>query len=103
MITAITRAMVGDEPEPIKQMPYNGHWAEIILHADKDGEFQGLQIDPSLPAEVVEEDIWVKPGDFVAAGQQIGHVGTSGGSTGAHLHFEVRLNGEAVNPMSLIK
>lgn len=65
MITAITRAMVGDEPEPIKQMPYNGHWAEIILHADKDGEFQGLQIDPSLPAEVVEEDLWVKPGDFV--------------------------------------
>ena len=65
MITAITRAMVGDEPEVIEQKPYNGHWAEIILHADKDGEFVGLQIDPSLPAEVIEEDLWVKPGDFV--------------------------------------
>lgn len=65
MITAITRAMVGDEPEAIEQKPYNGHWAEIILHADTDGEFVGLQIDPSLPAEVVEEDLWVKPGDFV--------------------------------------
>ena len=65
MITAITRAMVGDEPEPIEQKPYNGHWAEVILHADNDGEFVGLQIDPSLPAEVVEEDLWVKPGDFV--------------------------------------
>ena len=65
MITAITRAMVGDEPEPIEQKPYNGHWAEIILHADKEGEFQCLQIDPSLPAEVVEEDLWVKPGDYV--------------------------------------
>ena len=76
MITAITRAMVGDEPEPIEQKPYNGHWAEIILHADKDGEFQGLQIDPSLPAEVVEEDLWVKPGDhvhgFEAANDAIG-------------------------------
>ena len=65
MITAITRAMVGDEPEVIEQKPYNGNWAEIILHADKDGEFVELQIDPSLPAEVVEEDLWVKPGDFV--------------------------------------
>lgn len=65
MITAITRATVGDEPESIEQKPYNGHWAEIILHADKDGEFVGLQIDPSLPAEIAEEDLWVKPGDFV--------------------------------------
>ena len=65
MITAITRAMVGDEPEVIEQKPYNGHWAEIILHADNDGEFVGLQIDPSLPAEIVEEDLWVKPGDYV--------------------------------------
>ena len=65
MITAITRAMVGDDPEVIEQKPYNGNWAEIILHADTDGEFVGLQIDPSLPAEVIEEDLWVKPGDFV--------------------------------------
>lgn len=65
MITAITRAMVGDEPEVIEQKPYNGHWAEVILHADRNGEFVGLQIDPSLPAEIVEEDLWVKPGDYV--------------------------------------
>lgn len=65
MITAITRAIVGDEPEAIEQKPYNGNWAEIILHADKAGEFVGLLIDPSLPAEIVEEDLWVKPGDFV--------------------------------------
>jgi hypothetical protein len=65
MITAITRAMVGDEPEAIEQKPYNGNWAEIILHAEKDGEFVKLHIVPSLPAEVVEEDLWVRPGDFV--------------------------------------
>lgn len=65
MITAITRAMMGDEPEPIEQAPYNGHWAEIILHADQGGEFVGLQIAPSLPAEIIEEDLWVKPGDNV--------------------------------------
>ena len=65
MITAITRAMVGDEPDEIEQKPYNGHWAEIILHADKDGRYAGLQIDSSLPAEIVETDLWVKEGDFV--------------------------------------
>lgn len=65
MITAITRAMVGDEPEIIEQKPYNGHWAEIILHANKNGIFAGLQIDPSLPAEIIEKDLWVKAGDFV--------------------------------------
>lgn len=65
MITAITKAMVGEEPDEIEQKPYNGHWAEIILHADKDGRFAGLQIDSSLPAEIVETDLWVKEGDFV--------------------------------------
>ena len=66
MITAITRAMVGDPIlEPIEQKPYNGHWAEIILHADKDGVFDHMEISKDLPAEVVEEDLWVKKGDKV--------------------------------------
>lgn len=65
MITAITRAMVGDPIEPISQKPYNGHWAEIILHADQDGVFDHLEISKDLPAEVVEEDLWVNQGDKV--------------------------------------
>ena len=66
MITAITRAMVGDPIlDPIEQKPYNGHWAEIILHADKDGVFDHLEISKDLPAEIVEEDLWVENGDNV--------------------------------------
>lgn len=66
MITAITRAMVGDPIlEPIEQKPYNGNWAEIILHADKDGVFDHLDISKDLPAEIVEEDLWVENGDKV--------------------------------------
>ena len=65
MITAITRAIVGDEPIHIEQKPYNGHWAEIILHADESGVFEALEIDADLPAEIVEKDLWVKQGDKV--------------------------------------
>lgn len=66
MITAITRAMVGDPIlKPIVQKPYNGHWAEIILHADKDGVFDHLEISKDLPAEIVEEDLWVENGEKV--------------------------------------
>lgn len=67
MITAITRAMVGDPIEPIEQKPYIGHWAEIILHADNNGVFDHMEIGDNLPAEVVEEDLWVKKGDYVEA------------------------------------
>ena len=65
MITAITRAIVGDEPELIEQKPYNGHWAEIILHAPCDGIFSGLEISETLSAEIIEKDLWVNPSDKV--------------------------------------
>jgi len=41
----------------------------------------------------------VKPGDVVETGQQLGLVGTTGLSTGAHLHWEIRVNGLAVDPL----
>jgi murein DD-endopeptidase MepM/ murein hydrolase activator NlpD len=44
----------------------------------------------------------VKEGDLVVRGQHIGAVGTTGRSTGPHLHFEVRLNGVPQNPVRFL-
>lgn len=73
LITAQVRAAVGDDVASCivhraSSIPvYNGHWAEIILHAKTDGIYEGIEIAKTLPAEVVEEDLWVKPGDRVEA------------------------------------
>jgi len=44
----------------------------------------------------------VKPGDIVESGDVIGLGGSSGKSTGSHLHYEVRFKGKPLNPRSLI-
>ena len=47
--------------------------------------------------------IMVSPGQRIARGQQIGRMGSTGRSTGSHLHYEVRIDGRAVNPIPFMK
>ena len=47
--------------------------------------------------------IHIKKGQRIARGEHIGDMGTTGRSTGVHLHYEVRIGGRPVNPMTFIK
>jgi len=58
---------------------------------------QGLATRYAHTAEIL-----VKVGDKVTRGQVIARVGSSGRSTGPHVHFEVRRNGQATNPLAFL-
>ena len=67
MITAAVKAALGEKITDITQKPYNGHWAEVILHADRSGIFHGLDISQELELYVMEKDLWVKTGDTISS------------------------------------
>ena len=57
----------------------------------------------SKPATAILSAIAVQPGQRVTRGQLIGRMGSTGRSTGSHLHYEVRIDGRAVNPIPFMK
>lgn len=66
MIENAVRASVGDEIIGIEQKPYNGHWAEIILHSEKEGKFVKLEIEKEIKEKnLFQEDLWVGVGDQI--------------------------------------
>lgn len=76
MITAMVKYSVGLPVDEIIQKPYNGCWAEIILHSDEPGIFKELWISDEIADNIVERDLWIEPetavGGFEAANEAIG-------------------------------
>ena len=67
MITACVRTAVGDPVGTLQDKPIDGHWAEIVLHADKDGLFDDVQIAEPMQKYLVEKEIRVERGQEIHA------------------------------------
>ena len=76
---------------------YNGGYGNMIIltHDLGKGEFRTGFHHLS--------EIYVQVGDTVTRGQKIGTIGSTGRSTGSHLHFMIWKNGELVNPLLYLK
>ena len=57
----------------------------------------------SKPATATCRQFVVRAGQRVTRGELIGRMGSTGRSTGSHLHYEVRIDGRAVNPIPFMK
>lgn len=71
---------------------------------DRSGKYVIVKHSDSLETVYCHlSKISVKDGQKVKQGEKIGLVGSTGWSTGPHLHFEVRANGKRVNPLTVLK
>lgn len=67
LITNAVRAAVGEEVVGVEQKPYDGHWAEVVLHTNKPGFFQGIKVSSRIKDKIVDLNLWVRNGEAVSS------------------------------------
>lgn len=76
LVENAVRAALGMPTVGVEQKPYDGHWAEVILHSDRPGIFDSLWVDEAITDAVYERDLWIEPGTevggFSAANEAVG-------------------------------
>lgn len=79
----------------------------VVVAAGRQGAFgKMVRIKHAFGFETLyahQSKLRVKVGQRVSRGERIGDMGSTGRSTGVHVHYEVRLNGEPVNPMTYVE
>ena len=90
--------------------PYYAAESGTVMYATNDGGYNGgagnwvvIAHGNGIVTKYMHSSAtYVQPGDFVQRGQNIGAVVNTGNSFGAHLHFQVEIDGVAVNPLNYI-
>ena len=82
--------------------PINAAFDGVVLVADYD-EWNGYYLKISHDNEIMTvychcKELFVKKGDYVKAGEKIAEMGSTGSSTGPHLHFELRIKNISYDP-----
>ena len=76
LIKAAVLAAVGEPITEVSQKEYNGYWAEVVLHSNKQGIFKELRVSQEIKENIVEKNLWIEQGDLVdefeAANNSIG-------------------------------
>ena len=76
LVENAVRAAMGMPIVGIEQKPYDGYWAEVVLHSEKPGIFESLWVSDEIKDNVFERDLWIesgiKVGGFTAANEAIG-------------------------------
>ena len=76
LIRSAVKAAIGLPVEALSGPHYQGHWSYVALHSYESGRFAGLEMDEGARASLIEEDLWVVPGDpveeFSGANKTIG-------------------------------
>lgn len=93
IVCPVGTLILATEDGRVTSAQYSGDYGNAIL-LEHDNGYQTLYAHNSL--------LFVKPGDSVKKGQAIARSGISGESTGPHLHFEVRKDGQLLNPKHFI-
>lgn len=77
---------------------------EVILASEQGdyGKHLKIQIGEVILVYAHCNKLYVKQGDKVIQGQEIAEVGSTGNSTGPHLHFEIRISGRTTNPQKIL-
>lgn len=93
--------IAGDIGDPI--FAAESGFANLVSYNNVYGNYMKLNHGKGVETLYGHCDVmFIKEGEYVKKGQIIGEIGNTGRSTGPHLHFEVRVNGKADNPLNYV-